>query len=111
MEQTGENEFSLSRATLDKTIGSLNGLSRMGSVIPYMEDGAFSGFKLSMVRRSGIAGKLGLQSGDILTTVNGSELDSPEAATEAFSSIKGADRFCFGITRGGSPTELCYEVE
>lgn len=109
--QSGENKFIVSRELFDKSIGDLEGISKMGRALLHRgPDGEFDGYRLSAIRRNTIADQLGIKNGDIIHSVNGQPLNSVQAAMNAYGTMQTQSSFCFEISRRGSPTELCYEV-
>ena len=68
------------------------------------------GFRVTFVKRGTPFSKLGLQRGDILKSINGQELDSYNAAFEAYKNINDATNVTLVIQRGKKEMELEYEI-
>ncbi len=68
------------------------------------------GFRVTFVKRGTPFAKLGLQRGDILKSINGQELDSYNAAFEAYKNINDATNVTLVIQRGKKEMELEYEI-
>lgn len=81
-------------------------LLEVASPQPYEVDGKFIGFKLQPGSNVAVFNQLGLQPGDIVTTVNGSVLDSPAAGMQALQGAASASQVTLGITRGGQQITL-----
>ena len=111
VEQVAAGRYSIDPGIAERM--TLNDLSRMGRIVPKLEpDGTFSGFTLTSIRDGKMAHALGLRNGDLLASVDGSPINSPEAAYKGFNAIDKSQGFCLGVVRQGSSveTELCYEV-
>ena len=68
------------------------------------------GFRVTFVKRDTPFAKLGLQRGDILKSINGQELDSYNAAFEAYKNINKATNVTLVVQRGNKEMELEYEI-
>lgn len=75
--------------------------NRMVQVEPYMQDGEFRGVVLNPGPEPGALEAAGLQPGDIVTSINGQELNSPEAAMGVMRQIGDADSLELTILRDG----------
>jgi general secretion pathway protein C len=81
-------------------------LLEVASPQPHEVDGKFAGFRLMPGSNTALFNQLGLQPGDIVTTVNGSVLDSPAAGMQALQGAASASQVTLGITRGGQQITL-----
>jgi len=77
----------------------------------YKVNGKLQGFKVNFVKRGSDFEKLGLQKGDILTSVNGQELNSYNAAFGFFKEIDSIDNLTLNIKRNNQEMELEYEIQ
>jgi len=55
--------------------------------------------------------KLGIQNGDILESVNGQSLSSPDAALGAYTTLRTADKFTLSIRRDGQSMMVNYSLQ
>ena len=62
-------------------------------LIPIRKDGAIAGIKLDRVRAGGMFDLSGLRSGDVVRSINGLELTSPERALEIYTALRDATHF------------------
>lgn len=110
--QLGENKYAITREVFDKYLNDPEGIAGLGRALLHRgPDGEYDGYRLSAIRRNSIADQLGIKNGDIVHSVNGQPLNSVQAAMGAFGGLKTESKFCFEVSRRGSPTELCYEVQ
>jgi type II secretion system protein C len=77
---------------------------------PYMENGAIVGFLLSQIDDGSIYQKSGCQDGDIITAINGTELNSVAGAIALLRSLKGADSVEVDVRRGGAMQKITVSV-
>jgi general secretion pathway protein C len=77
---------------------------------PYREDGKFVGFKLQPGRQPDAFNQLGLQSGDIVTAINGVQIDSPSSGMKAMRALGEGDSVDVTLLRGGQETLLSLSL-
>lgn len=107
---TGQTELTLARAELDAALADLNGVAKQARVVPAMTNGVFTGFKV-MRLKPGLFTRAGLCEGDVVQTLNGMPLGSPDRALEAYSALKGAKQVTVTLTRQGQPMTLVVKLE
>jgi general secretion pathway protein C len=109
--QVSDTNYSVSRALLDKVLSAQSELMRAARVIPYEENGRVVGVKVYGIRRAALLGKLGIQNGDVLRTINGFDLSSPDSALEAYTKLRQMDQFSIAMIRRGQPRTMEYQVK
>ncbi len=77
----------------------------------YKVNGKLQGFKVNFIKKGSDFEKLGLQKGDILTAVNGQELNSYNAAFGFFKEIDSIENLTLNIKRNNQEMELEYEIQ
>lgn len=77
---------------------------------PYRENGKFVGFKLQPGRQPDAFNQLGLQSGDIVTAINGVQIDSPSSGMKAMRGLGEGDSVDVTLLRGGQETSLSLSL-
>ena len=112
VEQIGDNKWAVPRSLLDKYIGDLGAASKLGRALLHRgPDGGYDGYRLSAIRRGSLADQLGIKNGDVIHAVNGSSLDSMQAAMGAYNTMQNDSNFCLEVTRRGEKQQLCYDVQ
>lgn len=76
------------------------------SAVPYRVDGQIKGYRLRGV--GGPLARLGLRSGDVITSVNGQPVSSPDTALRAYQRAYSASRVRVVLLRGGAPAAFSY---
>jgi len=74
-------------------------------------NGVLDGFKVNFVKKGSDFEKLGLKRGDILTSVNGQELNSYNAAFSFYKEMNDIENLTLSIKRNNQDMELEYEIK
>lgn len=111
IQQEGNN-FSISRATLDKYINNISDVLQQARAVPNRDPntGEINGFRLLFIKPDSIFSQLGLKQGDLLKSVNGSPVTSIQKAMEMYQSLKGANNINVQFEREGRNEEFSYTV-
>src|ERR1700678_3065507 len=72
--------------------------------------GKLRGFRAYPGRNRAIFGKLGLKPGDLVTAINGTQLDDPQHSQEVFNTIQTSDRVSVTVERGGQKQEITLNI-
>jgi general secretion pathway protein C len=86
-------------------------LGKLLRVDPAHENGKFIGFKLSAGQDPSLMAQFDLQAGDILTSVNGIELDSPLKGFSIVQQLSTATQLTLQIMRQGQARNLSFNIE
>lgn len=111
IQQVSDTSYTVARSLLDKVLSAQSELMRAARVIPYEENGRVVGVKVYGIRRAALLGKLGIQNGDVLRTINGFDLSSPDSALEAYTKLRQMDQFSIAMIRRGQPRTMEYTVK
>ncbi len=77
---------------------------------PFTENGAIIGFKMSQIDDASIYQKAGVQNEDVITGINGTELNSIAGSIALLRSLKGADHVEIDVRRGGQAMKFSIDV-
>lgn len=80
-------------------------------VSPVNQDGAFMGFRVAPGRKRMMLQQLGLQEGDIITSVNGIKLDDPAKGLEVLTNLRTADTVAVTVLRQGNEESLTLQIK
>lgn len=94
---------------VDEALQNLDKLYSEVKIVPNYKDGKPSGMKVLSIKPGSLASKLGIRRGDILSRVNGQDLDM-KRGMELFSSMKDSKNFSLDVERGGKNQTLEYEI-
>jgi general secretion pathway protein C len=110
IKKLGENNYELKRNTLESVLGNMSLLSRSARIVPEMKDGKAAGFRFFAVRPDGPFAMIGVQNGDIISSINGLEISSPEKALEVYAKLKSASHLSLGMERNGQKVTKEYNI-
>ena len=110
IKKTGEHNYEIQRQTLESVLGNMNLLSRSARIVPEIRDGKAAGFRLYSVRPDGPFAKIGMQNGDVISSINGLEITSPEKALEVYAKLKSASHLSLGLERNGQKVTKDYSI-
>lgn len=100
----------VSREVILDNFTNVGSLSSQATVTPYFVQGQQQGFRLSQIRAGGVLQQIGLQDGDVLQTVNGLNIHSPQEALQAYQQLQTESTVRLSVLRNNSPTTLTYEL-
>jgi general secretion pathway protein C len=106
----GEHKYEIQRSTLEAVLGNMSLLSRSARIVPEIRDGKAAGFRLYSVRPEGPFAKIGMQNGDVISSINGLEITSPEKALEVYAKLKSASHLSVGLERNGQRITKDYGI-
>jgi hypothetical protein len=94
-----ERRYEIKRGTLELALGNLQFLARSVRVIPDTRDGKPFGFRLFAIRADGPAALLGLRNDDVLVSINGLDIATPDHVLDAYGKLKTAPHLVLGLIR------------
>jgi general secretion pathway protein C len=110
IKKLSEHNYELQRGTLESVLGNMALLSRSARIVPEMKDGKAAGFRLFAVRPDGPFAMIGMQNGDIISSINGLEITSPEKALEVYAKLKSASHLSLGMERNSQKVTKEYNI-
>lgn len=110
IQQISETSYAINRTLVDRLLANQAELMRTARVIPHEVDGRVVGVKIYGIRRSSLLGRLGIQNGDMLRTINGFDLTEPDSVLEAYTRLRSADRLSLSVERRGQAVTMDYAI-
>ena len=111
VEKASETKFTIDQETFDKILENPDKLAGQIRAVPHTDDnGKVDGYRLSGIRRSSLFRKLGIKNGDVVHSVNGSDLTTMSSALSAFESLQNERNFNFEVTSRKQKKTYEYEV-
>lgn len=98
----------------DELQGSINDLNQLMTQVrirPYFRQGKPEGLIVSQIQADSIFEKLGLMNGDIIASVNGNQMSSPEEAFQLYNSLNSGSQVSIEITRRGQKKLFTYDIQ
>jgi general secretion pathway protein C len=104
------NSCTIERSVVDKMLANTTMLATAARFVPSIKDGKPNGFKLYAIRPQSIFGKIGLQNGDTVKAINGSEMTTPDAALGLYTKLRSASHLSVQVERRGETLTLDYTI-
>ena len=111
IEKISDTKYNIQRSIVDKVLANQGSIMKTARVIPHEEDGRVVGLKLYGIRRTSLLGKLGIRNGDMLRTINGFDMTSPDTALEAYSRLRTADALTLAVKRQNKERTIEYSIQ
>ena len=111
IEKISDTKFNIQRSIVDKVLANQGSLMKTARVIPHEEDGRVVGVRLYGIRRTSLLGRLGVRNGDMLRTINGFDMTSPDSALEAYARLRTADKLTLAVKRQNKDMTIEYNIE
>jgi general secretion pathway protein C len=110
IKKIGEHNYEVQRSTLDSLLGNMGALAKGARIVPETKDGKSAGFRLFSIRPDGPFAKIGLLNGDVVSAINGLEMNSPDQALLAYTKLKTANHLSVAIERNGHKITKDYNI-
>lgn len=109
--QIDDNNYVIPQGRLDKTLADLNKVATQARIVPSFKNGVANGFKLFSIRPGSIYSAIGVQNGDVITRINGYDINSPDKALEVYGRLKDARNVEIDLERRGQVIKKRYAIE
>jgi general secretion pathway protein C len=104
------NACTVDRSLVEKLLSNTTMLATAARFVPSIKDGKPNGFKLYAIRPQSIFGRIGLQNGDTIKAINGSEMTTPDAALGLYTKLRNASHLSVQVERRGETVALDYTI-
>ena len=108
--QVGPTRYVIDRSAVDSNLQNMAKLFTEIRAIPNLQNGASNGFRLSEIQPGSIFDEIGLQDGDVLTTIQGQNLGDPTQAVALLSSLRSRSSISLNVIRNGMSLRLFYNI-
>lgn len=105
-----EDATSLAKDYRDKLYKNPKSLAQVIRISPAQKDGQMVGYRVSPGKDRKQFSQLGFKSNDIVTNINGIELDEPSKTLEIYKLMRTATQATFVVERNGSPVEVLVSL-
>lgn len=104
--QVGPNKYEVDRSVITDFMKNMATASSGARVMPDPN----GGFRVTFVRSFSIFYKLGIRSGDVITSVNNIQLDSIDQTFALYTKLKDANHLTVSVNRGGQTINMDYSI-
>jgi general secretion pathway protein C len=108
---SGGETVTLARSDIHESLQNINQLLTQARIRPHLKDGKPDGFILSYIKADSFFTKLGLQRGDIVKSINGKPINTPEDAFSFYKAVESGDPLSMEIVRGDQPRTINYQFK
>jgi general secretion pathway protein C len=109
--KVGPTSYEINQGEFDKALSNVARLMTEARAVPEMDESGNSvGFKIVYLKEGSLFEKIGIEKMDVLTRINGYEMNSPEKALQLFSKLRTASQFTIDLKRGDRSVTLDYSV-
>ena len=105
------NDYRITRERLNATLGNLNEVATQARIVPSFRNGVANGFKLFSIRPGSIYSAIGIQNGDVISRINGFDINSPDKALEIYQRLKDAQNVDLEVDRRGQTIKYHYSIQ
>ncbi len=98
------------RAEVDSALENMNQLFTQIRAVPHFEGGQSTGFRLFAIRQDSLFDRIGLKNGDIISRINGQDLNDPARALAIFQELRNEREITVEVTRNKEPLTLGYQL-
>lgn len=111
VKKVGPTSYEINQGEFDKALSNVARLMTEARAVPEMDEAGNSvGFKIIYLKEGSLFEKIGIEKMDVLTRINGYEMNSPEKALQLFSKLRTASQFTIDLKRGDRSVTLDYSV-
>jgi len=103
--------LTLSRSDIQDSLKNINKLLPQARIRPHLKDGKPDGFARSYIKANSFFTKLGLRRGDIVKSINGKQINTPEDAFSFYQALESGAPLSMEISRGGKPKTINYRFK
>jgi type II secretion system protein C len=110
LKKLGPGKFEVSRAEVQQTMENPSQFFSQMRAMPHFVNGQTDGFSISQVAPGSVFAQLGLQNGDLLTSIDGQPVTNPMQAMGLIQAVKTASAIDLVVNRGGTPTSVHLDL-
>lgn len=103
-------DYFIRSAEVDRELNNFSKLLNQARVVPFFKNGAHQGYQIKSIDKNSLYDRLGLKNNDIIKTINGETIDSPEKAFSLLKMLRNEREINLSIERRGRPTTLNYFI-
>jgi type II secretion system protein C len=105
------NSCTVDRAFVEKLLANPAQLAKQARIVPAVRDGETKGYKFYGIRPGSLPKLLGIKNGDLLTSVNGHQLESLDQAMDLYNKLRRASHLSVTIERKGQLVQKEIDIK
>ncbi|MFZ3064074.1 MAG: type II secretion system protein GspC [Nitrospirota bacterium] len=108
--RVADNKFVVDQREVAGSMENMNQLLTQARVVPVIDNGKTTGFRIFAITPSSLYEKIGLVNGDVIQKINGVEIDDPNKFFQTYQNLKDEKNVTVDIVRNGAKQSLNYEI-
>ncbi|MBW2290290.1 MAG: hypothetical protein JRG80_14460 [Deltaproteobacteria bacterium] len=106
-----DDRFKVNRDDVDEVMNNPTNLFSQARILPKYEEGAMVGLQINAIKPGSLFEEIGIESGDVITKLNGITIDNPQESAKVLTEFAEADSFTVDVERGdGSSDTLEFSI-
>jgi general secretion pathway protein C len=103
--------ITLDRSKIESAVNNINDLMKNVRIRPHFTDGQPDGFRLTGVRPNSFFYNMGLKSGDVITGVDGKNIESVDDAFKLYQGLQSSSNVKLQLKRKGQQKNINYTIK
>ena len=95
----------MERGDVDDMMRNPSNLFSQARILPKYEEGEMVGLQINAIKPESFFEEVGIQSGDVITKLNGTAIDSPEESAKILVELSQAESFTIDVERSDGTTD------
>jgi general secretion pathway protein C len=105
-----DTRYEIDKAVIESSLSNLNTLATQARLVPSFKNGVANGFKLFQIQPGSLYSSIGIENGDVITRINGYEINSPDKALEIYQKLREASHVTLELDRAGQNIKKDYSI-
>lgn len=105
------NRYEIDKQVIEGALTNLNTLATQARLVPSFKNGVANGFKLFQIQPGSLYSAIGIENGDVITRINGYEVNSPDKALEVYQKLRESPHVTIELERNGQPVKKDYNIK
>ena len=106
-----DTHYTITRKGIDAALGNLSSLGRSIRIVPDVKNGKPNGFRVFAIKPGSLLARVGFHNGDLIQTVNGRDISTPEKALETYAKLRSTGLVHAALLREGKPVAIDIKIE
>ncbi len=111
IQRLADNRYDIDKQVIEGALTNLNTLATQARLVPSFKNGVANGFKLFQIQPGSLYASIGIENGDVITRINGYEVNSPDKALEVYQKLREASHVTIDLERGGQTIKKDYNIK
>lgn len=110
VKKLAENRFEVPRAEVERTVRNPAALFSQAQIQPHYDGDSMTGMQINSIKPGSLFEEIGIESGDVITELNGIQINSPEESARILSEFSEANEFSVVVEGPEGPRTLHFTM-